>query len=108
MTSGSIGSRSAANHAPARPMPVTISSKQTRKPYRSRLSSSPRQKRSGGEYAGSAAALIGSQKNAGAVSGPNSSITWSRAASAVSPLGSGRQVGGGTWGGGQRYGWRRR
>jgi hypothetical protein len=48
MMSGLIGKSLAANQLPVRPTPVTISSKQTRKPCSRRRSSSPRQKRSGG------------------------------------------------------------
>ena len=95
--SGSIGKSWAASQLPTRPIPVTISSKQTRKPYRSRRSASPSQKRAGGEYPGKAAALTGSQKKADTLSGPacfNSSSSW---ASAASPLGSKRGVAGARW-----------
>src|SRR6266511_5525750 len=67
----------------------------TRKPWRSRRSARPSQKRRGGVYAGRAAALIGSQKNAETVPGPDSSKAWSSASRAASPPGSKRQVLGG-------------
>ena len=84
--SGWIGSGWAASHAPVRPIPVTTSSRQIRNPWSFRRSSRPRQKASGGEYPGSAAALTGSQKKAAIVSGPASSRRASSCRSAASPL----------------------
>src|SRR5437879_10435059 len=97
MMSGTRGRVSAANQWPVRPMPVTISSKQMRKPCLSRRSARPSQNRFGGEYAGSAAALMGSQKYADTVSGPAASSARSSAFSASSPEGSKRHVLGGMW-----------
>jgi hypothetical protein len=82
---------------PTRPTPLTTSSKQIRNPCSSRRSARPFQKRSGGEAAGIAAALTGSQKKAATVSGPASSRRRSSASSAASPLGSNRHVDGGMW-----------
>ena len=93
--SGAMDTWCAASHVPTRPTPVTTSSKQTRKPCRSRRSARPRQKRSGGECPGRAAADTGSQKYAATVSGPASSSARSSSSRAASPVGSVRQVAGG-------------
>ena len=73
MTSGTSGRSFAANQFPLRPSPVTISSKPIRNPCRSRRSASPSQKVAGGLSAGSAAALIASQKKSETDSGPTRS-----------------------------------
>src|SRR5438132_764935 len=95
MMSGTLGRLSAANQWPVLPIPVTISSKQIRNPWRARLSARPSQNLFGGEYDGSAAALMGSQKYADTVAGPAASSALSSALSASSPVGSNRQVLGG-------------
>ena len=103
--SGTSGSASDANHVPVRPMPVTTSSSTIRKPCRSRRSARPCQNASGGEWAGSAAAEIGSQRNAAMESAPCVPMCASSASSAPWPLGSKRHVDGGTYRPGVTNGW---
>src|SRR4029450_496703 len=97
MMSGVHAVPSPANHRPVRPTPVTTSSKQTRKPWRSRRSARPSQKPTDGVEAGRGAARIASKKNPETVSGPASSRARSNAASACSPVGSAREALGGMW-----------